>query len=70
MSLWSVLAPLASDTLVILEPHWESSGIYFCFPVSALDLQGLPFHMLQQFTDGVDVGVGQLKVLDLGLGGN
>ena len=27
-------------------------------------------HELQQFIDGVDVGVGQLKDLNLGLGGN
>ena len=34
----------------------------------ALDLQDWPLHMLQQLIDGVDVGVDQLKSLDLGLG--
>ena len=35
---------------------------------AALALQ--PPHVLQQFTDEVDIGVGQLKALDLGLGGS
>jgi hypothetical protein len=35
---------------------------------AALDLQDWLFHVLQQITDGVDFGVGQLKALDLGLG--
>ena len=33
-----------------------------------MDLQDQYFHVLQQLIDGVDVGVGQLKALDLGLG--
>lgn len=36
----------------------------------ALDLQEWLLHKLQQFTDGVDAGVGQLKALILGLGGS
>ena len=36
---------------------------------AAFVLQDWPLHMLLQFIDGVDVEVGQLKVLDLGLGG-
>jgi hypothetical protein len=36
---------------------------------AALDLKNWPFHLLQQFKDGVDFVVGQLKPLDLGLGG-
>ena len=36
----------------------------------ALDLQDQLLHTLQQFIDGIDVGVGQLKSLDLGLGGS
>ena len=36
----------------------------------ALDLQEWLLHKLQQFTDGVDAGVGQLKALDLGLVGS
>ena len=35
---------------------------------AALDLQGWSLPVLQQFIDGVDVGVGQYVVLDLGLG--
>lgn len=35
----------------------------------ALDLQDLSLHVLQQFTDGVDTGVGQLKAQNLGLSG-
>jgi len=31
---------------------------------------GQALHMLQQFIHGVDVGIGQLKTLDLGLGGS
>ena len=37
---------------------------------AALDHQDRPFHVLQQFMDDVDFGVGQLKTLDLGLGGS
>jgi hypothetical protein len=40
-----------------------------CHPVT-LDLQDWPLHTLQQFIDGVDVGVGQLKALDLGICGS
>lgn len=29
-----------------------------------------PIHMFQQFIDGADIGVGQLIVLDLDLGGS
>ena len=32
--------------------------------------RAVPLHTLQQLTNGVDVGVGQLKVLDLDLGGS
>ena len=34
----------------------------------ALDLQDLPLHVLQQIIDEVDVGLGQLLTLFLGLG--
>lgn len=34
----------------------------------ALALQDWPHHELQQFTDGVNAGVGQFNTLDLGLG--
>jgi hypothetical protein len=61
---------LASATLSIL------SGTPLLCPVvalchghsAALDLQGWPLHKLQQIIDGVDVGVGPPKALDLGLG--
>jgi hypothetical protein len=36
---------------------------------AALDLQSWLLNMLQQFIDGVDVSVRQLKASDLGLGG-
>lgn len=29
-----------------------------------------PFHMFQQFIDGADIGVGQLRALSLDLGGS
>ena len=38
--------------------------------LAALDLQDKTFHEPQQVTDDVDFGVGQLKPLDLGLGGS
>ena len=38
--------------------------------LKALGLQDQPLHVLQWFIDGVDVGLGQLKVLDLDLGGS
>jgi hypothetical protein len=37
---------------------------------ATLDLQNWPFHKLHQFIDGVNVEVGQLKALNLGLGGS
>lgn len=33
-----------------------------------MDLQNQPLHILQKFTDGIDVGLDQLKALDLGVG--
>ena len=38
--------------------------------LTALAMQNWPLHVLQQFISGADVGVGQLKALDLGLGGS
>jgi len=54
--------------------YWIVTGAPLRYPVfalchggpSALDLQDWPFHTLQQIIDGVDIGVGQLKALDLG----
>jgi hypothetical protein len=47
---------LLLDSLLLLP--WRSCS---------LDLQDRPLHKLQQFIDGMDVGVDQLKTLDLGL---
>ena len=71
MTSWSGMGPLASNTLSILDPHWDpsqTSCIALCHgdPV-LLDLEEWPLHVLQHFLDGVDVGMGQLKALDLGL---
>jgi hypothetical protein len=37
---------------------------------AALDLYDWPFNSLQEILDGIDDGVGQLKALDLDLGGS
>jgi hypothetical protein len=65
--------PLVSATLSVLYPHWDSFG----YPVVALyhgdsgnlDLLHWFLHAIQQFIDGVVVGGGQFKTLDLGLRG-
>lgn len=36
----------------------------------AVDLQDWPLHVFWQLIDGDDVGVGQLKAMDLELGGS
>lgn len=41
-----------------------------CGDLIALDLQDQPLRVLQQFTEVVDVGVNELKALNLGLGGS
>ena len=47
------------------------SVVTLCHQVpAALDQQDRLFYVLQRFTDDVDVGVRQLKALDLGLGGS
>lgn len=65
---------LASATRSIPDPHGTPLR---CLVVAlchgdpgALDQQGQALHMLQQFIDGAVVGMGQLKALDLGLGGS
>lgn len=69
---WSGLRPLNSATLSTLDPHRDSPGISYCCPGSqkscSLDLKDQTLHMLQHFTDGVAIGVEQLKALDLGPG--
>jgi hypothetical protein len=74
MSHWSGSRPLASAILSVLESHWDLSLLSCCCPCVLEFLQRWicrtnPSHP-QQFLDGVDVGVGQLKVLTLGLGGS
>ena len=70
---WSSSRPLGSATLSILDSHWDFSQI-FCFLCTrdppALDLQDQPLHRCQQFIDKANVGVGQFRALDLGLGGS
>ena len=68
MSHWSDLRPLASATPSLLDPRWDSALCHG--DPAALDEQVWPFHMLQQFIDDVDFGVGQLKALDLSLPGS
>ena len=56
--------------------QWIFAGTPPSYPVVALclgdpptlDQQDWPFHAFQQFTDDVDLGMGQLKALDLDLG--
>ena len=63
-----------SATLSILDPHPYFSWIGSCClchgDPAAFYLQDRALHRLQQFTDEVDAGVGQLQALDLGLGGS
>ena len=58
--------------------YWIFTGTPLGYPAVALChgdpaafvLQDQPLHVLEQFIHGVDVGVGQPKPLDLGLGGS
>lgn len=54
----------------VLAPHKDSSQIPCCRLChrnpATLDLQVWPLHILQQFTDAVDVGVHPLRTLGLG----
>ena len=74
MSHWSSLRPLISATQSTLDPHQDSSQIS-CVSLNhgdpeALLLQYQPLHELQQLVGRVDVRIGQLKGLDLGLDGS
>ena len=66
LSHWSGLGPLASAALSILDPHRDSSRtvVALCHRDPAV-LQDPRLQMLQQFIDGVYVGVGQLQALSL-----
>jgi hypothetical protein len=69
----SIWRPLASAILSVLDTHLLSrySVVVLCHgDPAALSLQDQLFCLLQQFIDGVDVGVDQLKALDLGKGGS
>lgn len=73
VSHWSVSRPRPSATLSILDVHRDSSQIScvaVCRGDTVLVLQDGHLHRLQQFKDGVDFGVDQLKALDRGLGGS
>jgi hypothetical protein len=63
VSHWAGLRPLASAH----HQFWTLSRTPLCYPAVALCHESL---QLQQFIGGVDAGVGQLKALDLGLGGS
>lgn len=70
VSVWSGSRPLASITPSTLNPHWAPLGysVILCSgDLPALDLQDPPLHRLQQFLVGADIGVDQLRVLDLDL---
>jgi hypothetical protein len=68
VSRWSSLRFLASVTLTILLSLPDYSIVVLCHGNPAvLDPKDWTFHVPQQFTDGVDLGVGQLKALDLEL---
>lgn len=74
MSHWSDSRPLAS-TLSKLGPHQDTPHLSCCcsVPCGSYNFgsgKDWPFHMLQQFKDEVNFGIGQLKALDLGLGGS
>ena len=61
---------LASATLSILDLQQDSSDSLLLPSVMVIPLavQVQHLHMLQKFSDGLDVTVGQLKALDLDLG--
>jgi hypothetical protein len=64
--------------LLLHYQYWIFTGTPLGYPAVALChgdpaafvLQDQPLHVLEQFIHGVDVGVGQPKPLDLGLGGS
>ena len=64
--------------LLLHYQYWVLTGTFLDYPVvalchgdpSTLNLHGQHLHMLQQFTVGVDIEVGQLKGLGRSLGGS
>ena len=76
---WSEVQPLKCSLWLLIQYQCCSlTRIPLRYPVvalchggpAALDLQDWSLHSLQQFIDGVDVVVGRLRALDLGLGGS
>lgn len=70
---WSGSRPLVSTIAPILNPPWDYSWISCCrvsWRSAALALQDQPLHKIQQFIDRVNVWLGQLKALNLSLGGS
>lgn len=71
---WSGLRPLASVTLSTQDHDWTPLRylkVTLCFGDHvALVLEDQPLHALQHFINRTDIGPGQLKALDLGLGGS
>lgn len=71
MSYWS-------GSRLLQHQYWTLIGTLVGYPLVAmchgdtdgLVLQSQPFHILQQLIDGIDVWVGQLKVLDMGFSGS
>jgi hypothetical protein len=69
MTPWSGTRPLASATLSILEPHWDSSQRSCCLPCAMKILEfwicrtGLWMHSAVHWW--IDVGMVQFKALDL-----
>ena len=69
------MGPLDSAVLSILDPHKDSSLGYpvvaLCYgDPKALAKQGQTFHELQKIISRVDVGVGKLRALVMGMGRN
>lgn len=61
MTCWSCTKPLASATLLTLEPHWDSSQISWCCPMSWRSCSFGSIGPARQFIDGVHVGMGHSK---------
>ena len=68
---------LVWDLWLLWHPQWFFPGTPPGYPVAALchgdptalDQQEWPFHMPQQFAEGINIGVGPLKDSNLSLGG-
>lgn len=70
MSHWFDTRPLTSATLSILGLLSDSLTLSCVMEILSLVLQVRPFHKLQQFLDGIVVGVGQLEALNQNLSGS